>query len=254
MADTFADQPPEQEEEDTTPQLSPHPPVALSPWNWYTVILLLIIVGAGFLWTGWEINQSIALLGQEQRATQLSMSLDQQRETILQNYISQLANLLAHDNLLNARPDDPVRIAANAYTHETLPRLDPARKAEAMRFIYQTRLVNNDSIVLNLSSVDISQAQMANIDLRDTYLVGANLSRADLQHAILSDAILMFTNLSNANLANINLQGADMHNSNLTGANLAGANLRDVTGLTSGQLSQARSLAGATMPDGSVHR
>ena len=251
MADAFAEQ--QSEQENIASQSLRHSPFLAASWNWITVILLLVIIGAGFLWTGIALDQSVTWLGQEQRATQLSISQDQQRETILQNYINQISDLLAHDNLLKARRSDPVSIAANAYTHEALPRLDPVRKAEAMRFIYQTKLVSNDSVILDLSSVDISRAQMANIDLRDTYLVGANMSGADLHNAIFSDAILVFTDLSHANLSHINLQGADMHNTNLAGADLTGANLRDVTGLTAGQLAQAKSLTGAILPDGSLH-
>ena len=251
MEDTFSEQ--QSGQENVASQPLRHSPALATPWNWITVILLLVIIGAGFLWTGIGVNQGITQLSQEQRATQLSISQDQQRETILQNYINQISDLLAHDNLLKAQRSDPVRIAANAYTHEALPRLDPGRKAEAMRFIYQTKLVSNDSIILDLSSVDISHAQMANIDLRDTYLVGANMSGSDLHNAILSDASLVFTNLSHANLAHINLQGADMHNTNLAGTDLTGANLRDVTGLTSQQLAQAKSLTGAILPDGTLH-
>ena len=39
----------------------------------------------------------------------------------------------------------------------------------------------------------------------------------------------------------------------LTGADLSGADLRNVKDLTVGQLDQAYSLKGATMPDGSKH-
>ena len=64
----------------------------------------------------------------------------------------------------------------------------------------------------NLSSADLSGA-----DLR-----GANLSSADLRGADLRGA-----NLSSADLSSANLRGADLSSSYLRGANLRGANLKE---------------------------
>jgi hypothetical protein len=61
--------------------------------------------------------------------------------------------------------------------------------------------------------IDLSYAELANIDLR-----GCDLRRIDLRNTNLSQA-----NLSEANLSNSSLQGA-----NLRGALLKGSNLRDV--------------------------
>jgi uncharacterized protein YjbI with pentapeptide repeats len=66
---------------------------------------------------------------------------------------------------------------------------------------------------------------------------------ADLSNAKLS-----------ANLENANLWAADLTNANLRGANLKNANLGGVEGVTKERLEQeAVSLAGATMPDFTVH-
>ena len=46
---------------------------------------------------------------------------------------------------------------------------------------------------------------------------------------------------------------ANLHGAYLTQANLRGANLSGVQGITLVQLAKARSLHGATMPNGSVH-
>jgi uncharacterized protein YjbI with pentapeptide repeats len=160
---------------------------------------------------------------------------------------------MVQDKLLQAHPADAATLVADAYTTESLRKLDPDRKAELMRFLYQTKLISNDTRIINMTEDDVHGAHMANIDIRDTYLVGINLSGADLHRAILSDATLTFANLTNANLANTNFQASDMHNVILTGANLAGANLRDAIGLNSDLLEHVRSLAGAIMPDGSIH-
>jgi uncharacterized protein YjbI with pentapeptide repeats len=114
-------------------------------------------------------------------------------------------------------------------------------------------------------------------------LRGANLSRADLSRVDLTDANLLpydennpatwnkhnlekRSTLSNGasfsrrGLKVTNLSGATLHNAKLGGAWLGGANLRDADlsnadltsakGWTEEQLSAAKSLAGATMPNG----
>ena len=51
-------------------------------------------------------------------------------------------------------------------------------------------------------------------------------------------------------LAGTNLTGANLAGADLTGANLSRADMSSARGITEAQLQQAKSLAGATMPDG----
>jgi hypothetical protein len=76
--------------------------------------------------------------------------------------------------------------------------------------------------------------------------------RADLAGADLSYLVLSGTNLRNGNLRDANLRRADLTGVNLQGADLSGA---DLTGarVTEAQLAQAASLAGTTLPDGTIH-
>ncbi len=223
-------------------------------WERLLLPILGIILIASVLWTGVQQNQNSRALSSQQRDLALSTAADQQRETILLDYRDKIANLMVQNNLLQAHPADASTLVADAYTLEALRRLDPDRKAALMRFLYQTKLISNDRRIINMSEADVHNAHLANTDLRDTYLIGINLGGADLHGAILSDATFTFANFTNANLANADLHACDMHNVNLTGANLAGANLRDAIGLNDTILSRARSLAGTTMPDGSLHR
>jgi uncharacterized protein YjbI with pentapeptide repeats len=136
-----------------------------------------------------------------------------------------------------------------------------------------------------LQQAGLSGAKLSHSDLRETHLVaaelqGTNLEHADLEGADLSAAFLGRADLSGANLAdadlsnaeglyekgtklwkrgaglihanlsNANLEGANLEGANLEGANLEGANLEGVQGLTDDQLAAARSLKGATMPNG----
>jgi hypothetical protein len=78
------------------------------------------------------------------------------------------------------------------------------------------------------------------ISLRDADLREADLGGADLRRAVLS-----FARLSAANLRLADLSGADLRE-----ADLREADLSSVMGWTEKQLTAARSLEGATMPNG----
>jgi len=66
-----------------------------------------------------------------------------------------------------------------------------------------------------------------------------------MSHAALQDA-----DLSSAVLQNANLTNADLTDPNLTDAYLSDADLSEARGWTIEQLTAARSLEGATMPNG----
>jgi uncharacterized protein YjbI with pentapeptide repeats len=132
----------------------------------------------------------------------------------------------------------------------------------------------------NLISADLSDAHLSNANLSNAYLHKANLSGAGLSHADLSGTILpnadlsgadlshadlscsrverhrsgpavltvvggLCSDLSGANLSDANLWFADLHDADLRKANLRGA-----TALTDEKIAAARSLKGATMPNG----
>jgi uncharacterized protein YjbI with pentapeptide repeats len=88
-----------------------------------------------------------------------------------------------------------------------------------------------------LGRANLSGALLREANLRIAVLSGANLSGASLRHADLSEALLIEADLSEANLI-----GADLSHAYLGGAVV-----------TAEQLKAAKSLTGATMPDGSIH-
>ena len=105
-----------------------------------------------------------------------------------------------------------------------------------------------------LGSANLSSAYLENADLSYANLSNANLSDADLSNANLSNANLSRANLSRATLLGATLSGANLSDANLSDANLSNADLTGATGITIEELAkQAKSLAGATMPDGSTH-
>ena len=93
--------------------------------------------------------------------------------------------------------------------------------------------------------------KLTDADLRDADLSGgADLSDANLSGANLSGADLSDANLRNANLSDADLRNANLRNANLTYADLSYANLVEAKFWTEEQLTAARSLKGATMPNG----
>lgn len=75
--------------------------------------------------------------------------------------------------------------------------------------------------------------------------------------ADLADADLSYLNLSGTNLRDANLRGANLRRCDMRGVNLHNADLRgaDLTAalVTEEQLAHAKSLAGATLPDGTIY-
>jgi uncharacterized protein YjbI with pentapeptide repeats len=110
-----------------------------------------------------------------------------------------------------------------------------------------------------LPHADLSEAVLGEADLSDAILSGANLSpanlsgadfsRANLSDADLSPAILSGADFSRAWLVGTNLSKTSLDEADLSEAVLRGANLSHAY-VSEEQLAAARSLAGATMPNG----
>ena len=79
-----------------------------------------------------------------------------------------------------------------------------------------------------LGQVDLSEANLTNASLLNANLSNSTLSRIRLTNANLTDANLSGTELSGADLSGANLSGADLSGADLTGANLAGATGTDI--------------------------
>jgi uncharacterized protein YjbI with pentapeptide repeats len=120
-------------------------------------------------------------------------------------------------------------------------------------------------IKANLSHAELGNARLYSARLTEAnlsyaYLGGADLNKADLSHANLSHASL--TGAQGADLRDANLTGADLSEANLgegdwrdidlSGADLSYSNLRGAE-VSARLLATAKSLQGATMPDGTKH-
>ena len=108
---------------------------------------------------------------------------------------------------------------ARTLTWTTLRLLDPGRRRILFTFLQEFDLI---------SIIDLSKADLSGTELR-----GANLRDANL-----SEAHVTFANLQGTKLVQANLAGLDLRAARVTMEQLE---------------SQAKSLKGTIMPDGSVH-
>ncbi len=80
----------------------------------------------------------------------------------------------------------------------------------------------------DLHRVFLRRADLRGAILKDAHLVGSDLKDARLEGARLQDSNLTGSRLQNANLRGANLRGSDLSNTNLRGSNFQQANLRNV--------------------------
>jgi uncharacterized protein YjbI with pentapeptide repeats len=113
-------------------------------------------------------------------------------------------------------------------------------------------LFNADLSGANLSCIELASGEKDCTNLSGAHLLDADLSFANLSGANLSGADLRVTNLNDTQLSCIELASGTNICTNLSDANLSFANLSRAT-VTNDQLAQAKSLQGATMPNGSRH-
>ena len=101
-----------------------------------------------------------------------------------------------------------------------------------------------------LEDGSLEGVRLCHVHMEGADLLKANLGKTDLHQANLEWSDLRMTNLSGAKLTRANLQGANLSQADLSGADLYKANLQEASNLTDEQLSKAKRLWGATMPDG----
>jgi uncharacterized protein YjbI with pentapeptide repeats len=233
-------------------------------WDWmqlglqiYAAILIpLVLAFVGYRFTS------------ELDVRQRNFEQQRAQDLTLQGYLDSMSRLVLEDL------DNPkVRDVMRARTLTTLSTLDPGRKSEVMQFLDEANLVQSQGEkqpVISLNGADLHDARLWNAGLAGAKLEQANLDRAKLGNAFLRDASLVMAelddadlsyaelesaNLAYADLTEISLERADLSDSrlvlaDLTDADLEGADLTDAKGWTVAQLTAAKSLEGATMPNG----
>jgi hypothetical protein len=173
-------------------------------WDWMKLLAVPITVGA-----------AVPVLNWLQKKRELEITGQQAQDAALQAYLDQMGQLLLDKvrPLRQSEEGSAVRTVARARTLEVLRRLDGARRGTVVQFLYEARLIDKDSSVVDLTGAMLARAVLTEADLkganlRGTYLVRASLVDAKLSKADLSDAKLLGADLSLAKLGGANLRGA----------------------------------------------
>ncbi len=241
-------------------------------WDWLQLLIIPAVLAIGGYLFNYTTSRNERNATDRRNQTEREIAQDNQRAAALQEYIDNMSELLLHEKLRNSVEEDEVCKIARVRTLTVLRGLDTTRKASVLQFLHEAGLIDKNRRIIDLSEAqlfetNLSRANLRGADLHEVNLRGADLSYTNLLYtnfrgADLSSTKLIEANLRGANLREANLYAADLTHAklpgaklfgaNLRGANLREANLRGAT-VTPEQLSQARSLQGTTMPDGSIH-
>jgi uncharacterized protein YjbI with pentapeptide repeats len=237
--------------------------------------LQLLIVPVALVVIGFVFTTQQDVRQQAIEARQRAQEAESQAQySALQAYLDQMSQLMLEEHLRSSEVDSEVRALARARTQTVLGQLDSDRKASVVQFLYEASLIKGEDPVLNLSGVSLRGglrgANLSQLDLSHANLSGAVLRGADLHGTNLSDAILRGAELNNvdlrdatmsdANMSGAFLRYADLREAQLFDTNLSGADLPEADlgyarldgakGVTEEQLKEAKTLKGATMPNG----
>jgi Pentapeptide repeats (8 copies) len=235
------------------------------------------VIAGGGLWFNQQQRERELQIADQRAQTDQEIADQRRQDNTLLAYLDGMSQLLTDEKrpLHMAQAGDNLSAVARARTLTVLTRLDGGRKGSVVRFLHESGLIAKDRLVFKLRGTDLSGADLYSADLHlvdlsgaclyganmrlanlsGAYLYSADLRLANLSGADLNGAYLRGTNLTETNLRGANLSRADLIGINLSkaclcGTNLGGADLSVATGWTEKQLTLAKSLKGATMPNG----
>ena len=223
-------------------------------WNWLDILLIPLILS--FI---------VYLFNRSQRASELRISLTNNRAAALQDYLDRMTDLMLSGKLNSRAKKSETKIIARARTLTVLDDLSPEQKGYVLRFLKEANLIDKPKPVIDIrgvnltgvdlfparldqmsiSSVNFDRAKLARADFYDSSLSGASFEYADLEkanfkkadlnysyfaysdlfEADLSDAALIKANFFNANLRRAMLLNAILRSANFENADLRKANL-----------------------------
>ncbi len=263
-----------------TPAKDTELPPARTLWDWLQLLIIPLVLAVAALLFNRATTRAEQKIAAQRYEQDQQIALDKQHEDLLQAYLDRMSELLLEKDL-RTKPSEEVKNVARVRTITVLTQLDARRIGYVFTFLREAGLMSTTSSdnVVSLKDADLHAVKWSHADLRGVNLSGANLNGADLSGANLDSAHLNGANLYKANLSGAILFGASLERANLKRANLyeaglietilykanlSGAGLSEA-GLTQADLKnarnitieelekQAKSLEGATMPDGSIH-
>lgn len=203
-------------------------------WDWQAFLFFPALIGL-----------AVSLFTQCQSTYQKDIENLRAERTIAEAYLEAMGTLLLEEGLKAADEDDDVRLLARARTLAALDGVNGYRKVRLLEFLSETELIQHGSKgeapTVSLRFADLNSSPL----VRRHILNNTDLDRADLTNANMDNATLIDTKLPGADLSGADLSGVD-----LSGADLSDAILEDAEGVSCQQAEAAKSLEGATMPNG----
>jgi hypothetical protein len=253
-------------------------------WDWLQLLIVPAVLAIGGAWFTRSERKNAQEIARKDRENEQHIADQRRQEDALQAYLDQMGQLMLDKDpsLRESNEGSEIRTLARARTLAAIEGLDPARKGRLLQFLVESDLVQRikkegmepqvkppiiSLVGANLAGALLFGADLGGAELRGANLegallvkanvIGADLSRADLgaadlRGASLGGASLFGALLGEADLSWANLGGANLLKADLSGADLSGAGLREAK-VTEEQLDKAKSLKGATMPDGTIH-
>jgi uncharacterized protein YjbI with pentapeptide repeats len=189
-------------------------------WDWLDLLIVPVVLAlGGYLFTRSE-NRRTQVITEQRAETDRYIADQGRQDDTLQAYLDDMSELLKDKELHDARPGDKLSVVARARTLPVMRGFDTGRKRIVVQFLYEAGLIDRDRRVINLDRVDLLEA-----GLNDLYLKDADLSGAFFYRAYLRESTLVRANLSNALLDHADLRHTDLSGADLSGADLSEANL-----------------------------
>jgi uncharacterized protein YjbI with pentapeptide repeats len=209
-------------------------------WDWIKLLVVPAAIAIAGLW-----------FNRQQQERQREAENERTRDGVLQAYLDKIGQLLLDKDrpLSLAVKGDDVSTLARSLTLTALSQLDGRRKGTLIQFLSEAELIQRDPrfVVWDDSEQSWRQQSGPVIELTSADLSGIVLTSddADLTYVMLGEASLRGAYMRGADLSN-----AVLFNTDLSDADLTWADLSDAKGTNKEQLEQAKSLEGATMPNG----
>jgi uncharacterized protein YjbI with pentapeptide repeats len=211
---------------------------------WWDVLQLLIVPAVlvvGGWWLSRSERQHEHRLAARREEAEKRLAEDRQNQSALDSYFDRITELLLHEELRVSASGAEVRNIARARTLAIVEVLDPVRRGQVVRFLYESGLIQGPDPVIRLEganlekaaiskvqaastagetgwSVDLRGANLRGVNLKGAQMMGINLEAADLTGASLEKAFLFTAKLSDAILRGTDLSGAMLAHADLTRA------------------------------------
>jgi len=204
-------------------------PRAKTLWDWLDLLIVPLVLSFG-VW----------FLSSAEKESERLVELDRQRQAVLDLFISQMSDLLLTHKLRSRHVARDIRAIARTYALGAFRRLDRDRKALALQFLLESKLIGHDPVIplpgANLRDASLDNASLAGAEITGAYfrkasfrkanLTDTNLCGCDLSHADFAEATFRGTDLSYTLLKHAKMQNADLTQANLDWADVEGADLR----------------------------